>query len=131
MAGGSAVMRDQRTRQCYLSARGLIALSRRQIMASRHLKASSVIRLRRFRSIAGGAADVRGEVRRALQEGRLPRVSGRAWVGHGSGKPCVVCQEPIVASDVEYELDQSEPLRAHAGCFRVWREESSSADGLP
>lgn len=46
-------------------------------------------------------------VRAMLNAGTLRPLRSRvAWAGHGSGKTCCVCGQPVRGSEVEYEVDQ-------------------------
>src|SRR5262245_29962688 len=66
-------------------------------------------------------------IRSALRSGQLTRLARapmNVWAGHGSGRSCHGCGDPISEREVEYETDMAgRPIRLHADCFRVWREE--------
>ena len=52
------------------------------------------------------ATELRKVVTQKRDEGRLPRVpSARAWAGNGSGALCVLCEFPIHAGQIEYEVE--------------------------
>jgi hypothetical protein len=59
-----------------------------------------------------------------VSDGRLPRKpASRSWGGYGSGKLCSGCDEPILKTQVEHELDfdGSRTVRFHAACEAIWR----------
>jgi hypothetical protein len=100
---------------------GLITSSRTRLLASRH----AMVPWPR-RRIAGGSAqppydgDPQVRVRALIESGVLPREnSKRVWAGKGSGAICAVCQTPITADMVEYELDDVD-VRLHSHCHAAW-----------
>ena len=65
-------------------------------------------------------------VRDKIEAGTLPLDRPtKLWAGHGSGKPCASCEQPIPPSQVEYEpqYDESPPIRLHVGCHGLWEAE--------
>jgi hypothetical protein len=62
------------------------------------------------------------------RQGHLPRIcAARTWAGNGSGAVCVLCEAPIDASQIEYEVEWSkgidtELLRFHELCYRLCSE---------
>ena len=63
-------------------------------------------------------------IERKLVAGDLPnRPPVKAWAGFGTGASCDACDEPILATEVEYELDFAESMtvRFHATCEQIWR----------
>jgi hypothetical protein len=62
------------------------------------------------------------------REGRLPPLSmARAWAGNGSGAVCVLCEVPIDAGQIEYEVElrqglDTDLLRFHELCYRLCSE---------
>jgi len=72
-------------------------------------------------------AELRRRAREKMQRGRLPPSSdGPIWGGRGNGLPCVVCESPIGADEVEYEVadgDGGEVFRFHLPCHSVWQFE--------
>jgi len=48
----------------------------------------------------------------------------KSWAGFGTGNACDGCDESILATEVEHELDfaESPTLRLHATCEAIWRE---------
>jgi hypothetical protein len=43
--------------------------------------------------------------------------------GYGDGTACGVCEQPITATDVEYDLyfyDDDRSFRMHLRCYAVW-----------
>lgn len=67
-------------------------------------------------------------VTRKRLDGRLPQMpSARAWAGDGSGAACVLCEIPIQAGQVEYEVEwhkgiETQLLRFHERCYRLCNE---------
>src|SRR5262245_5216634 len=67
--------------------------------------------------------------RERLESGLLPRVkAARTWGGRGSGLTCSLCDEPILESDPEMELEfdgtaTARTLRFHLQCHSVWEAE--------
>lgn len=62
-------------------------------------------------------------VRDKLDTGSLPAIEpDKTWAGYGHGDPCSACDQPILAAQIEYELDyRGRPtLRMHAGCHGIW-----------
>jgi len=57
----------------------------------------------------------------------------KLWAGPGSGKPCTVCERPILSAQAEYEPTQAEyelqyddgrpVVRFHAECYGLWQAE--------
>jgi hypothetical protein len=47
----------------------------------------------------------------------------KSWAGFGTGNACDGCDESILATEVEHELDfaESPTLRFHATCEAIWR----------
>jgi hypothetical protein len=60
--------------------------------------------------------------------GRLPDIStARTWAGNGSGAACVLCENPIEAQQIEYEVEwqnghDRQLLRFHELCYRLCTE---------
>jgi hypothetical protein len=50
----------------------------------------------------------------------------RTWAGRGTGALCSLCGLPIMAHDIEYEIEQADSpaLQFHVQCYRVWEGES-------
>jgi hypothetical protein len=84
-------------------------------------------RISRRQRIAGGSGDaLRDEIRRRLAAGTLPRTAGHAWIGAAQGdRRCACCGAAIAAPASECVVRDRVELHAHAGCFRLWVEESS------
>lgn len=110
------------------------------------LQAALVLTLRRSeqvrrmipRRVRGASADpdsavaeaLRSAVRLRLKNGSLPHPNSKVWGGTGSGNACVVCERPISANQVEYEVANGNGrLRSHLPCFLVWRAEAAQKDG--
>ena len=62
-----------------------------------------------------------------LDAGTLPVNSPRKlWAGQGTGQLCGACEQQILSSHAEYELeyDDGGPVpRFHAACHALWEEE--------
>jgi hypothetical protein len=64
------------------------------------------------------------KIREKLSEGLLPgKAPAHSWCGYGSRKPCNGCNEPILSTEVEHELDfnGARTVRFHAACEAIWR----------
>lgn len=53
----------------------------------------------------------------------------RTWAGRGTGALCSLCGLPIMAHDIEYEVElapeaDSPALQFHVQCYRVWEGQS-------
>jgi hypothetical protein len=75
------------------------------------------------------ADTIRARVRQLLEAGALPcDEDGKVWAGRGVGTHCVACDEPIAATEVEFEVEltSSTVLRLHRQCHAIWREECDS-----
>ena len=62
-------------------------------------------------------------------DGRLPTARDTPlYVGHGTNGDCAGCDEKIIASDIEYETDQTGTLilRFHADCYNAWKAQSQT-----
>jgi hypothetical protein len=69
---------------------------------------------------------------RKIEHGALPSVApDTASVGKGSDLPCSLCEQPISASEYEYEYASggSEPPRFHHHCQEIWRVMLSESRG--
>jgi len=63
-------------------------------------------------------------IERKLATGLLPRHHPvKSWAGFGTGESCDGCDQPILATEVEYEVDFAESLtlRFHVTCEQIWR----------
>jgi hypothetical protein len=62
-----------------------------------------------------------------LAAGTLPRAdAAKLWAGMGTGQVCAACEEPIVASQPEYELEYDDGRAAillHGECHAAWEAE--------
>ena len=72
--------------------------------------------------------ELRLEARRRVTGGRLPCLPPRyMWAGAGDGQACSLCDRPIDAHQIEYELEFStEPVtvhRFHRICHEAWELE--------
>jgi hypothetical protein len=72
---------------------------------------------------------LRVRARERIDKGLLPRAkAARTWGGRGSGLTCCLCDNPIVPSDPEMELEfepatDSQSLRFHLQCHSIWDAE--------
>jgi len=71
---------------------------------------------------------LRLEARRRIALGRLPRVVQHyLWAGPGEGRPCSLCDRPITAGQIEYELESplipETTVRFHRICHQAWELE--------
>jgi hypothetical protein len=71
--------------------------------------------------------DVAAKLHDKIAGGLLPiptEPPGKVWVGHGDGRACDVCDEPITTTDLEYEIDLADrTLRFHSKCLTAWHQE--------
>ena len=74
------------------------------------------------------STELRHLVAQKRREGRLPRMStARTWAGESTGAVCVLCEIPIHAGQIEYEVEwrkgtDTEVLRFHELCYRLCSE---------
>ena len=71
-------------------------------------------------------SEIRTIVRQLIETGRLPvllvhNVDG----GYGSERSCRICGEPILTTQVEYEVREGSPARGafHMKCYAIWQLE--------
>lgn len=70
--------------------------------------------------------NIEAKIRAKLAERRLPLKSSiGAWAGFGSGGLCDACDRPILATEVEHELDFEgeggvRTFYFHADCEAIW-----------
>jgi hypothetical protein len=65
-----------------------------------------------------------------MRSGELPTYGpSSSYAGRGSSISCALCDAPILASEVELELEfvaagaHRKVIRLHSGCESVWNEE--------
>jgi hypothetical protein len=71
------------------------------------------------------ATDVSVYIRAKIAAGRLPvprNPPGPVWVSNGRGRSCDACDQPITASEIEYEADLPSGLHFHQECFAAWHQ---------
>jgi hypothetical protein len=77
--------------------------------------------------VASTADMILSVIRIKLDAGTLPLdAPAKLWAGQGTGQPCTICEQPIQASEPEYETDYDDgrpAMRCHAGCHALWEEE--------
>ena len=65
-----------------------------------------------------------------IEDGRLPlMLSARIDAGYGAGDRCDLCDQPIAADKVEYDVtdpDSGKRLRFHIGCHFAWQRECAT-----
>lgn len=75
---------------------------------------------------------LREKARAAITSGRLPnRSPDRTWGGPGVGAPCVICDLPVRADNMEFEIQFAhedddpglEKYHVHIRCFAAWEFE--------
>jgi hypothetical protein len=70
--------------------------------------------------------ELRAQARQLIGTGKLPRAkAARTWGGMGSGLRCTLCNEPILNTEPEFELQfdtssSAPPIRFHRQCHSVW-----------
>jgi hypothetical protein len=77
-------------------------------------------------------AELRGQVRARLAEGRLPPIDGVSRSHRGTGRPCIVCRRAVEPIEVEREVTgcSGVVLTAHEVCYKPWRDESRASPDL-
>jgi hypothetical protein len=62
-----------------------------------------------------------------IEDGRLPlMLATRIDAGYGLGVPCDLCDRPIAADKIEYDVtnpDGGKRLHFHFACHSVWQRE--------
>jgi len=74
----------------------------------------------------GTPVALRRRVREALAAGLLPLARVGSVGRRGSRQPCFICQEVIVPSELEREIQlaQRRPVVVHEPCYLIWRVET-------
>ena len=81
------------------------------------------------RGLPPNAERLRDRAQERLRNGDLPLGHDvHTWGGRGSGFKCLVCDGPILESDVEFEVEIEKPLvsggaksaRFHLKCHAIW-----------
>ena len=87
--------------------------------------------------LTGLEETLRPIARERIAKGILPcEVSTQIWGGKGSGKLCSLCDEPITANHVEYEIELPDAKygkrtwRFHILCQSIWQLECVRYDHL-
>src|SRR5215469_5801598 len=72
-------------------------------------------------------SELRARVIQRLEDGRLPVVlPTRINAAYGTRMPCDLCDRPIAANEVEYEVTDpgsGKRLHFHIACHYAWRRE--------
>ena len=68
---------------------------------------------------------IRQRIRELIARQEVPcDETGQVWAGRGIGGRCVLCEQLIPATTVEYEVDiAGQTLRVHPQCYALWQEE--------
>jgi hypothetical protein len=67
--------------------------------------------------------------RERIETGELPRDVGKSiWAGDGKGDTCVLCNRPVVAKQIEFEVEDpgGRSFRFHMRCHAIWQLALSS-----
>jgi hypothetical protein len=71
--------------------------------------------------------ELRSRVLLRLEDGRLPlMLATRIDAGYGAGAQCVICDLPIAADKIEYDVTDfrtSKRLHFHIACHLAWQRE--------
>jgi hypothetical protein len=74
-----------------------------------------------------GDESLRRRVFLGLKSGALFPVTSKSWVGPGTGRVCIVCDQRIDPGNVEHEVDGPHgPVAAHQACYTIWLQESEA-----
>jgi hypothetical protein len=72
-------------------------------------------------------SELRSRVLQRIEDGRLPlMLSTRIDAGYGTGDRCDLCDQPIAADKVEYDItdpDSRKRLYFHIACHLAWQRE--------
>jgi hypothetical protein len=70
-------------------------------------------------------AAIRARIRTMVETSVLPcDEPDKTWAGKGSGTHCAACGQPILLTEVEFEVDVAgTTLRLHRLCHQLWLEE--------
>jgi hypothetical protein len=66
------------------------------------------------------------KIRQKVGDGSLPcEPRPKTWAGAGRGESCDGCDEYVLVSDIEFEVDlpDGKTLRFHRACFEIWHIE--------
>ena len=84
---------------------------------------------------------LRATAREAVERGKLPgRRPDRTWGGPGVGAPCVICEMPVLPSEMEFEIQFArdgadnpglDKFHGHIRCFAAWEFERREDGGVP
>jgi hypothetical protein len=71
--------------------------------------------------------ELRVRIRRCIDEEWLPVfLPDSITAGYGSGSKCYACDQPIVSSEIKYDVQEprnAARLRFHLGCYVLWQSE--------
>jgi hypothetical protein len=126
-------MRAPTPSAAFVQSRAQVLANRALLVQTRHLITMSRRALNPAFGLSGAATPPdRQSVRTLLARGDLFPIKGEARSGRGRGKPCAVCGDPIVASEVEYVIwgGVNGTVVSHAPCFVVWKKESAGAESF-
>ena len=75
-------------------------------------------------------SELRSRARQCIEDGRLPvMLSTDIYAGDGTGELCELCDLPIAADKLEYDItdpDSGKTLHFHIACHFVWQRECAS-----
>ena len=70
--------------------------------------------------------ELRKRLRTELATRQLFATTGISTVRLGTGRPCIVCNQPIAATTMERQVEGPGVFGlAHPDCYLLWREESA------
>ena len=74
-------------------------------------------------------SELHGRVVQRIDDGRLPlALSAHIDAGYGAGIVCAVCDQPIAADKIEYDVTDpgsGRRLHFHVACHTAWQRECS------
>jgi hypothetical protein len=72
-------------------------------------------------------SELRSRVLQRIEDGRLPlMLSTTIYAGYGHGVKCGLCDQPITAAKVEYDVTDpysGKAMHFHFACHTVWQRE--------
>jgi len=71
-------------------------------------------------------SELRSRALRRIEDGRLPLVlSSHIEAGYGTGVQCYLCDQPIAADKIEYNVSghNGKLLNFHVACHSAWQRE--------
>jgi len=72
-------------------------------------------------------SELRSRAQQCIEDGRLPlMLSTHIYAGDGTGELCELCDRPIAADKIEYDItdpDSGKTLHFHIACHFEWQRE--------